>query len=213
MTPALRLFWAGLALSVQISGCATQRGDQVPVEERGGPLATQAPAPSSSRAEPAASRPLPQPSPVPPPAGTGTRPAATGPSPPAPSPASRSAPAAPPPERASAAHRADPAVVALLNTARDQAASGDLTGAAASLERALRIDPQNPWTWYRLAVVRFQQGQLGQAEQFARKADTLAGTDTDVRARSWRLISLVREREGDPAGAQAARHKAQALSF
>jgi Flp pilus assembly protein TadD len=213
MTSAFRFVWAGLALIVQISGCATQRADQVPVEEQGSPLATQAPGPSGSRAKSTEPRALSRPSPVAPPAGTGTRPAATGPSPTPPSPRSRAAPATPAPKRASAAPRAEPTVAAILKSARDQAASGNLTGAAASLERALRIDPQNPWTWYRLAVVRFQQGQLGQAEQFARKADTLAGTDTDVRARSWRLISLVKEREGDPAAARAARNKAQAFSL
>jgi len=112
----------------------------------------------------------------------------------------------PPPPRKPAP--AVPAVVALLDTAAQQEASGQLGAAAASLERALRIQPENPWTWYRLAVMRFRQGRLDQAEQMARKSDTLAGPDHDVRARSWRLISLIRERQGDRAGADAARQRA-----
>lgn len=105
----------------------------------------------------------------------------------------------------------EPAVVALLDKAQRQESAGELPSAAASLERALRIDPQNAWTWYRLGVVRFRQGRLTQAEQFARKSDALAGTDAEVRARSWRLIALIRDRQGDPAGAGAARNKANSL--
>lgn len=117
----------------------------------------------------------------------------------------------PPQERPPAPHKpapAVPAVVALLDTATQQETSGHVAAAAASLERALRIQPENPWTWYRLAVVRFRQGQLDQAEQLARKSDTLAGPDHDIRARSWRLIALIRERQGDRTGAEAARQRA-----
>lgn len=94
------------------------------------------------------------------------------------------------------------AVLALLETADLQRADGQLAAAAASLERALRIEPQNPWTWYRLAAVRLEQGRLNQAEQLARRADSLAGTDNEVRARASRLIALIRERRGDPAAAR-----------
>ena len=104
-----------------------------------------------------------------------------------------------------------PAVVALLETAERQQAEGQLASAAASLERALRIEPQSAWTWYRLAVVRFTQGRLEQAEQLARRSDALAGKDNEVRARNWRLIALIREHRGDQAGAKAARQRAQAL--
>ncbi len=112
---------------------------------------------------------------------------------------------------AATATPSDPAVVALLATAQQQANGGELAAAAASLERALRIEPKNSWTWYRLGVVRFRQGQLGLAEQFARKSEALAGTDADIRARSWRLIALVRESQGDYAGARAARETAKLL--
>ncbi len=113
---------------------------------------------------------------------------------------------------ASTAAPSDPAVVALLATARKQAAAGELAAAAASLERALRIEPKNPWTWYQLGIVRFRQGRLAQAEQFARKSDALAGANSDIRARSWRLIALVRESQGDHAGARMARETAKGLA-
>ncbi len=100
------------------------------------------------------------------------------------------------------------AVLALLETADLQRADGQLAAAAASLERALRIEPQNPWTWYRLAAVRLQQDRLDQAEQLARRADSLAGTDNEVRSSAWRLIAQIRERRGDRAGARQARQQA-----
>ena len=103
------------------------------------------------------------------------------------------------------------AVLALLETADLQRADGQLAAAAASLERALRIEPQNPWTWYRLAAVRLDQNRLDQAEQLARRSESLAGTDKEVRASAWRLIGQIRERRGDAGGARAAHQKAVEL--
>ncbi len=107
---------------------------------------------------------------------------------------------------------ATPAVVALLDTANRQQQAGQLSAATASLERALHIEPRNPETWYRLAVVRFREGYHGQAEQLARKAEALAGGDNMTRARSWHLIAAAREQAGDLDGARAARQTAEALS-
>ena len=103
------------------------------------------------------------------------------------------------------------AVLALLETADLQRAEGQLAAAAASLERAVRIEPQNPWIWYRLAAVRLQQDRLDQAKELARRADSLAGTDNEVRAAAWRLIARIRERRGDQAGARRARQQADVL--
>ena len=102
-------------------------------------------------------------------------------------------------------------VVALLDTARQQQSSDRLPEAAASLERALRIEPRNPRIWYELAVVRFRQGQLDQAEQLALKSDALAASDGALRARNWRLIALVRLKRGDRAGSEQARQQAESL--
>jgi Flp pilus assembly protein TadD len=102
-------------------------------------------------------------------------------------------------------------VVALLDAADRQKQAGELPAAAASLERALRIEPRNPETWYQLAVIRFGQGHLDQAEQLARKAEALAGGDNVARARSWHLIAAAREQAGDLDGARTARQTAEAL--
>ena len=60
-------------------------------------------------------------------------------------------------------------------------------------------------------MIRFQQGRLEQAEQLARRSDSLAGKDNEIRARNWRLIALIREHTGDNAGALAARQRAETL--
>jgi len=101
------------------------------------------------------------------------------------------------------------AVVALLDNAGAQSQRGRLESAAASLERALRIEPDNADVWYRLAVIRLLQGQDGQAEQLAMKSNALAGADASLRGRNWSLIAEARRRRGDTAGAQAAEAEAR----
>ena len=67
------------------------------------------------------------------------------------------------------------ATIALLEQAQGQAQAGDADLAAATLERAIRIEPANPWPWHHLAVLRLQQGQLRQAIDIAGKSNSLAG--------------------------------------
>jgi tetratricopeptide (TPR) repeat protein len=104
-----------------------------------------------------------------------------------------------------------PAVIALLDRADQQYRARDLDAAAASLERALRIEPRNPRLWHRLAAVRLEQGQYGQAVQMAGKSNSLAGGDTRLQARNWRLIAAARRAQGDAQGARAAEDRASRL--
>ena len=60
--------------------------------------------------------------------------------------------------------------------------------AAASLERALRIEPRNAVLWNRLAHVRYEQKQYALASSLAAKSNTLAGRDAALRADNDRLI-------------------------
>jgi tetratricopeptide (TPR) repeat protein len=85
------------------------------------------------------------------------------------------------------------AVAGLMETARSDAASGRLPNAAASLERALRIEPRNPRLWQELARVRLKQGQYGQAESLAARSNSYAGGDSALRAENTRLIGEARE--------------------
>jgi Flp pilus assembly protein TadD len=76
----------------------------------------------------------------------------------------------------------------LLEQSRDERAVGSYAEAAASIERALRIDPNNPALWIELAEVKAAEGDLDQAEMMARKALTLAGSDRSIMARAERLL-------------------------
>ena len=104
-----------------------------------------------------------------------------------------------------------PAVVALLQQAEQQANAGDLESAAASLERAIRIDPRNPVIWFHLATVRLSQGEPSQAEQLATKSNSLAPGNYIQQSRNWLLIAQARRQLNDSAGAAAAEQRAREL--
>ncbi|KAB0492530.1 tetratricopeptide repeat protein [Pseudomonas vancouverensis] len=112
----------------------------------------------------------------------------------------------------SADEQLDGPVLALLTTAQQQQASGDLNGAASSLERAQRVAPREPQVLYRLAQVRMAQGDAAQAEQFARRGLTLASGRPALQANLWELIAQAREKQGDSQGAALARQKARVTS-
>ncbi|MGN7744233.1 tetratricopeptide repeat protein [Pseudomonas sp. 22526] len=109
----------------------------------------------------------------------------------------------------SADEQLDGPVLALLTTAQQQQASGDLNGASSSLERAQRVAPREPQVLYRLAQVRMAQGDAAQAEQFARRGLSFANGRPDLQASLWALIAQAREKQGDVAGAAQARQKAK----
>ncbi len=102
------------------------------------------------------------------------------------------------------AHTENLAIAGLLLGARTDAAAGRLANAAASLERALRIEPRNPRLWQELARVRLKQGDYAQAESTAARSNSWAGSDNALRADNWRLIAHAREARGDAEGARMA---------
>jgi len=101
------------------------------------------------------------------------------------------------------------AVAGLMESARADAAAGRLPTAAASLERALRIEPRNPRLWQELARVRLKQGDYAQAESTAARSNSWAGGDNQLRAENWRLIARARDARGDAEGAKAALEAAE----
>jgi Flp pilus assembly protein TadD len=88
--------------------------------------------------------------------------------------------------------RENVAVAGLLESARADAAAGRLVTAAASLERALRIEPRNPRLWHELARVRLQQGEFAQAESTAARSNSWAGNDGVLRSENQRIIDQAR---------------------
>jgi len=101
------------------------------------------------------------------------------------------------------------AIASLMDGARSDVAAGRLANAAASLERALRIEPRNPRLWQELARVRLKQGDYAQAESTASRSSSWAGSDNALRAENWRLIAHAREARGDAEGARAALEAAE----
>jgi tetratricopeptide (TPR) repeat protein len=77
---------------------------------------------------------------------------------------------------------------ALLEQSRAQRAAGSMPAARASLERALRLDANNPALWLELGELELQTGNDAQAATLARKALTLAGRDARLTARAERLL-------------------------
>jgi predicted Zn-dependent protease len=105
---------------------------------------------------------------------------------------------------------ANPAAAALLGQANEQTRAGELDQASSSLERALRIEPNNPWIWHQLAQVRLSQRQDEQAVQMAGRSNTLT-SDRGLQARNWRVIAQARARLGQEEAARSAAAKARDL--
>ena len=103
------------------------------------------------------------------------------------------------------------AIAGLVESARSDAAAGRLSNAAASLERALRIEPRNPRLWQELARVRLRQGDNLQAENLAQRSNTWGGTDNRLRAENWSLIAQSRQARGDAEGARKAQDLAEQI--
>ena len=103
------------------------------------------------------------------------------------------------------------AVVSLVSLSQNQREAGKLDAAAATLERALRVDPRNAELWYQLAELRFAQSRSNQAIQLAVKSNTFAVADRSLQAKNWQLIGRVKEKNGDSAGAQDAYGRANSL--
>ena len=82
-----------------------------------------------------------------------------------------------------------PASTALVAEARAQTHAGHYDVAAATIERALRIEPDNPLLWMELGQVRMDEGDAAQADGLEHKAIALATGDSQVQATAWRLIA------------------------
>jgi Tetratricopeptide repeat len=77
---------------------------------------------------------------------------------------------------------------ALLAQSRAERASGSFAQATASIERALRLDPNNAELWVERGELALQTGNAAQAGAMARKALSLAGGNSLVAARAQRLL-------------------------
>jgi tetratricopeptide (TPR) repeat protein len=117
-------------------------------------------------------------------------------------------PPRPPPKQ----FKLSPATAALVAQAHKQETGGDYAPAAATLERALRIEPENPLLWIELGQIRLSEGNAAQADSMGHKALALATGDTQAQASAWRLIAdSLRARQRNQEAADADK-KAATLS-
>lgn len=110
----------------------------------------------------------------------------------------------PPPAPKTFSLSAPPAVLALENEIEGSLRTGGYGEAAASLERAIRIQPKNPELWHVLSDVRLKQHQPGLAEDLAKKSNLLAKNNAELIRSNWIIIAESRRLKGDVAGASEA---------
>ncbi len=104
------------------------------------------------------------------------------------------------------------AVAVLMRKADDQSQQGELDAASISLERALRIAPDDPVLWHRLAEVRMVQQRHDLVVQLAAKSNALTSPrDHRLLSSNWQLIARSRRALGDATGAREAERRAAAL--
>lgn len=106
---------------------------------------------------------------------------------------------------------ASAAVLSLYKQAQQARAAKKYDHAESALNRALRIDPRNPFIWQALANLHLAQHQYDYSENEAQKSTSLGRGNPYIEATNLRILADVREARGDAAGALQARSKADDL--
>ncbi|HMD72673.1 MAG TPA: hypothetical protein VKG05_02305 [Steroidobacteraceae bacterium] len=89
-----------------------------------------------------------------------------------------------------------PVTRSLVTQAHTQIAHGDLPAASSTLDRALRIEPNNPLLWIELGRLRLAESDAHQAEICGRKALALASGDHGSQSQAGRLLTDALRAEG-----------------
>jgi len=110
---------------------------------------------------------------------------------------------APPPPAPRARSDTEAPTVALLRQSNRAADSGDLAGAIAYVERAIRLNSRDAELWLELASLQLRAGRPATAEQLAHKAIALAGSRGEQERQGWLLVADAKEAQGE--GEEAAR--------
>lgn len=113
------------------------------------------------------------------------------------------------------------AVLALLSKARQASKNGLLSSAESHLERALRIEPQNPTLWLYMAKLRLFAEKSLEAINLAKKAIALSargGTASSeerdsLQADCWRVIAHAHLKMNNIKKAQKAQEKSNSLVY
>lgn len=121
------------------------------------------------------------------------------------------APAEPLPSASTKSYTLNAASTALVGQAHSQLAANNPMMAASTIERALRIEPNNPLLWIEYAQVRMSEQSFSQAENMARKALMLANGDPKTQSSAWRVIATSLRAQNKTIEAQQADSKADTL--
>lgn len=109
-------------------------------------------------------------------------------------------------------HTVDNEAVALLwEQAEDARRNDEPKSAIGALERALRVAPEDPVLWSRLAELQLERGEHGVAENLAARSNSLAEERRLLRYRNWLIIAAAREQRGDEEGARQAQAEADRI--
>lgn len=100
---------------------------------------------------------------------------------------------------------------ALVSQAQTQLASKNFAVAASSIERALRIEPDNPLLWIELGKVRQAEGNYSQAENMGRRALSMSANTPRAQSAAWSLIADSYRARGKNTEAHEAEARATAL--
>jgi len=87
--------------------------------------------------------------------------------------------------------------LAMHDQANSARLRGDFDTAIATLERAIRIDPDAPELWLLLSQVSLDAGDPAAAEQLARKALQFVGHRTNLEQQAWTLIDSAQRQLAD----------------
>lgn len=105
-----------------------------------------------------------------------------------------------------------PASRALVTQAETQRKKGDLPGASVTLDRAMRIEPNNPLLWIEMGQLRMDQRNYAQAENMGRKALAMSVGDDATQSQAWELIAQSLRARGRNVEAEAAMEKSRAAA-
>ncbi len=103
----------------------------------------------------------------------------------------------------------NPAVKQLTAQAEGAERTGDIDKATGYLERALRIQPQDPQLLQHMAELKLQKSDYQQALNFAVRSYDTGPRVGEICSRNWRTISVAREHLRDTRGADEAEARAK----
>jgi len=103
----------------------------------------------------------------------------------------------------------NPAVKQLVAQAKTAESTGDLDRASGLIERALRIQPQDPQLLQQMAEIKLQEADYQQALNFATRSYENGSRVGEICSRNWRTISVAKDNLRDMSGSVNAAARAK----